>query len=381
VRPQLQTSRSFDLDDTGRLLIQVLPQLKPTRCGVSDLALLLARELNRGFGIRTAFVVLNSDVRSDVPYPVIHCAPAQLLESILKHGGGQACSILVHVSGYGYSSDGAPMLLADALEEVKEDGRFKTASYFHEISASGPPWTSAFWHAGRQKRAVRRIAEASDLLVTNIGANARLLAREIGSQASSSIQILAVLAASGESVAPIPVRERARIMAVFGLPASRRRAYTELATLPEFLHEVGIQEIVDIGASLDVPKAVHGIPVRRRGELGVTELAEEISNAMCGYVSYAAICLGKSSIFATYCAQGTIPLIAKPFDGEVDGLRDGVQVLSPATARRTVESGLDRCSHEAWKWYAGHNVRIHAETYARWMNQSAPVLERQDAGR
>lgn len=273
------------------------------------------------------------------------------------------------------------MLLADALEKVREDGRFRIASYFHEISASGPLWTSAFWHAGRQKKAVRRIADVSNLLVTNIGANARLLAREMGRKTPNSIRVLAVLAASGESAAPIPVERRTRTLAIFGLPASRRRAYNELATLPGLLREVGIEEIIDIGANLDVPQELHGIRVNRRGELGVMELAEEISRAMFGFVSYTAICLGKSSIFATYCAQGTIPLIAKPFDGEVDGLRDGVQVLSPATARRAVKSGLDRCSHEVWKWYAGHSVHVHAEVYARWLSQAAPVLERQEAGR
>jgi len=369
------------MDDTGPLLIQVLPQLKPARCGVSDQAVLLARELNRGFGIRTAFVVLNSDVRSDVPYPVIHCAPTQLLESILKLSGGQACSILVHVSGYGYSSNGAPMLLAEALEKMKVDGRLRIAGYFHELFAGGPPWKSAFWYSHRQKAAVRKIAKTCELVVTNTGVHAKWLKRETLGGPAHSVELLPVFSAAGEWPVPAFPPQRAPVMAVFGLPATRKRSYEELSAFPGVLQDLGVEEFLDIGAGSEVPMELHGIAVRQRGAVDVVQLAKELSLVRYGFLPYDPLYLPKSSIFATYCAQGTVPVIAKPFDGEVDGLRDGVQVLSPATARQAIRAGLDRCSHEARKWYVGHSVHAHAETYARWLNQSVPVLEHQDARR
>lgn len=364
---------------TGSFLIQVLAQLKPTRCGVSDQAVLLAAELKRAFGIDSAFVVLNSNERSSVPWPVIYCAPAQLLESSLKLGGDQPATMLVHVSGYSYSSDGAPTSLADALARVKEDGRFRIAAYFHELFASGPPWRSAFWQAPRQKAAIRRIAETSELVVTNIGSHANWLEHETSAGLARSVELLPVFSAAGESVAPLPQSQRVPVMAIFGLPVTRKRGYRELFAFPNLLKDLGIEEIIDIGAGSEAPSEVDGVPVRRRGEVGVEELAEELSRARCGFLSYNVICLSKSSIFATYCAQGTVPVIAEHFEGEIDGLKDGVQLLSPRTARAVRESGLDRCSLEAWRWYSGHRVHVHAEKYAQWMRQTAPVPEHEQA--
>ena len=72
---------------SDRLLIQVVPRLKPARCGVSDQAIMLAQELKAAFGIDTAFVVLNSNEACSLPYSVIHCPPAQLLETCLSMTG------------------------------------------------------------------------------------------------------------------------------------------------------------------------------------------------------------------------------------------------------------------------------------------------------
>jgi hypothetical protein len=357
-----------EMAGTGPLLIQVLAQLKPTRCGVSDHAVLLAAELENAYGIGSAFVVLNSDERNSVPWPVIYCAPAQLLASCIELIEGRESAILVHVSGYGYSADGAPKLLADALDEVKKDGRFRIATYFHEISASGPPWTSAFWHARRQKAAIRRIAEASGLVVTNIGAHATWLRREASGGAAHSVKQLPVFSVAGEVSRPVPQSQRRPVMAVFGLPATRKKSYQELAALPDLLKSLGIEEILDIGTVAEAPAVVNGVTVRPRGKVSVEELAEELSRVKCGFLSYNTICLAKSSIFATYCAQGAVPVIAESFDGEIDGLKDGVQLLSPRTVR---DADLDRCSLEAWQWYAEHGVHVHAETYAQWMKTSA----------
>src|SRR5208283_4999144 len=251
------------------LLIQVVPQLKPQRCGVTDHAVPLAEELRSGFAIDSAFVVLNSNERCALTYRILYATPSQLLESCLALTGGEPGAILAHVSGYGYSADGAPALLADSLGKVKEDGRFKIAAYFHEVSATSAPWRSAFWHTRRQKKTVRRIAEMCDLLITNIGIHASWLKRELGS--SASVQLLPALSTVGEVGVRTPVARRVPAMVVFGLPATRQRAYRELTQLSAAMSELGIREIVDIGAACQGPEGVSGIPVRRKGELGAPE--------------------------------------------------------------------------------------------------------------
>lgn len=355
----------------NRQLIQVLPRLTPTRCGVSDQAVLLARELSTAFGIDAAFVVLNSGETCALPYSVVHCDPNELMSACLSLSHDQSSAVLVHVSGYGYAADGAPTLLAEAIAELRRSSQFRIASYFHELFANGMPWKSAFWHSRQQKGAIRRIVNESDLLVTNIEQHAKWLEREPARRSSHPVVVLPVLSAAGECQDPVPVAQRKPAMAVFGLLASRLRAYRALSSLKELLDVLGIKEIVDIGPESGVPGEVNGIPVRRAGVLSAEDLGNELSQTMFGFLSYGTEALAKSSILAGYCAQGTIPIVASSFHCEVDGLIDGVQLLSPRTAKAASESRLARCSLAGWEWYQGHNLRVHAATYARWLNDSA----------
>jgi hypothetical protein len=359
----------------NRRLIQVVPRLQPTRCGVSDHALALASELRTSYGIDSAFVVLNSDERCDLPYSVTHCAPHQLLNACVAFSGNQPAAILVHLSGYGYSADGAPTLLAEALEKVKADGRFRVAVFFHELFATGMPWKSAFWYSQRQKRAVRRIAEACDLLVTNTRNYVDWLNRETVWQSASPIQYLPVFSHVGEAQQHVPLADRDLVMAVFGLGGTRQNAYRDLSALGTMLQQLGIQEILDIGPEFEAPGELHGIPVKRMGVLAATEIARQFSRSTFGFLSYPHMPLAKSGVFAGYCAHGVIPVIARHFPGQVDGLEDGVHVLSPRTATAAQASGLDPCSIAAWRWYSGHRLHDHAAIYARWMDESTDRME------
>jgi hypothetical protein len=356
-------------------LIQVVPRLQPTRCGVSDHAIALASELRAGYGIDSTFVVLNSDERCDLPYSITHCAPHQLLNACVAFSGSQPSTILVHLSGYGYSADGAPTLLADALESVRVDARFRIAVYFHELFATGMPWKSAFWYSRRQKRAVRRIAEACDLLVTNTRSYVEWLTRETVPQSALPIQCMPVFSHVGEAQRHIPLAERDPVMVVFGLAATRQNAYRELSTLGTMLQQLGVQEILDIGPEVELPGEVHGIPVRRMGVLAATEIARQFSRSTFGFLSYPRMPLAKSGVFAGYCAHGVVPVIAQTFPGQVDGLEHGVHVLSPRTATAAQTSAWEACSIAAWRWYSGHRLHDHAAVYARWIDESKDGME------
>ena len=359
----------------NRRIIQVVPQLKPARCGVSDHAIALASELRAGFGIDTAFVVLNSDEPCDVPHAVVHCSPDQLLNACISFSMNQSAAILVHVSGYGYSADGAPTLLAEALRSVRADGRFRVAVFFHELFATGMPWKSAFWYSRRQKRAVRSIAEACDLLVTSNQVYEDWLNRETVWPTASPIRYMPMFSQVGEAQQHISLADRDPVMAVFGLGGTRRNAYRELSALGNMLRQLGIQEILDIGPEFEAPGEVDGIPVRRKGVLAVAEISRQLSRSTFGFLSYPRTRLAKSGVFAGYCAHGVIPVIARHFPGQVDGLEDGVHVLSPHTQTAAQASGLEGCSIAAWRWYAGHRLHDHAALYARWMDESTDEME------
>jgi hypothetical protein len=355
------------MPSTSPLLIQVVPQLKPARCGVSDHAILLAGELERAHGIETAFAVVNSNEPCDLPYPRVYCAQSELPEACVTLSQGRPAALLVHLSGYGYSRDGAPAELAEALERVRADGRFRVAVFFHELFATGMPWRSAFWHSRRQQEAVSRIARDCDLLVTNIRRHAEWLEGLPAKRSPMPVQVLPVFSNVGEAATLMPMALRNPALAIFGLAGTRRQAYRQLPALEKMLNGLGVREILDIGPEFDTPREVGGIPVRRKGAMEAADLGKLLSRTRFGFVQHGPHCLAKSGVFAGLCAFGTVSLIGKAFDVEFDGLRDGVQVLSARTQRGAGEDGLQRLSTAAWSWYRGHDLRAHASFYRSWL--------------
>lgn len=356
--------------DARRLLIQVLPHLTPGRCGVSDQAVLLAQGLKERHGIDSAFVVLNSTEPSGVPYPVLYAAPSQLLESCLKLTGGEPGAILVHVSGYGYSKDGAPTALARALAAVRESGQMQISVYFHELFAGGPPWKSSFWYSGRQRRALKGILAQAGLVVTNIGQNVEWIKRKSPHNGRVPIHLMPVISPAGETDDPVPYAQRNAAMVVFGQGGTRMYAYRHLAATSNLLSSLGVREILDIGPECDHPSQVDGVPVQRVGMLAAGELPGVFSQNQFGFVTHEWSYLARSSVLAAYCAQGAIPVMTRPFPKPSDGLLEGVHVVTPRTVETARQAGWQTCSHAAWNWYNGHRLGAHVDLYAKWMGEA-----------
>jgi hypothetical protein len=184
---------------TNRMLIQVVAQLKPARCGVSDHAILLAQELEAAFGISTSFIVLNSTEPCDLPFPRIYCPPSQLLEACISLSKGQPEALLLHYSGYGFAPNGAPHFLPRALELVRKSAQFRIGVYFHELFATGMPWKSAFWYSHRQRQVIRGIAKECDLIATNLSRHSGWLEREAMQGSTALLRRLSVFSNVGES--------------------------------------------------------------------------------------------------------------------------------------------------------------------------------------
>lgn len=346
-----------------RLLIQVVPRLTPTRCGVTDHAVTLAGALRSSFGVETAFVIVNSYERCELPHRIAHCSPGRLLQCCRTLSGKRRSALLVHVSGYGYSSDGAPKALANALAQVRDSGHFAIGAYFHELYYQRcTPWKKAFWYSHKQRREVMRIAEVCDTVLTNTTHHGSWLQNV--KQSDAKLHVLPVFSNIGESADFPTWNQRSPALIVFGQTDTRQQAYEKLKHLSAVLERLGIREILDVGAEADAPEKVGALEVRRMGRMPAAELGSLISSTQFGFVRFAPNGMAKSSVMAALCALGAVPVLAESFEGEIDGISDGTQVITPNSVER---ASFADCSRAAWQWYQQHNVNAHARAYADWL--------------
>ena len=352
------------------ILIQVVPRLQPGRCGISDHALALADELETGFGVTSAFAVLNSQEACDLRFPITYCQTSQLWEACKNLSDGTQAALLVHYSGYGYSADGAPLALADALKRVHESQQIRVGVYFHELFASSMPWRSGFWYRSRQQHVVRSIVKACDFMATNLERHCNWIERKAAGEMNTPLLHLPVFSNVGEALERRAMNGRRPALIVFGLAGTRQKSYAKIASLGSMLRVLRVREILDIGPESAAPPKLNGLPVRHMGVLSTTDLSGVLSESMFGFVPHPWFCLAKSGIFAGICAHGTIPVLGESFSAESDGLKDGVHLFSPKTTRGATVADLEQLSAAGWHWYMGHRLQAHAETYARLLVQA-----------
>jgi hypothetical protein len=279
-------------------VLQIVPHLPPPHEGVGAYAAALAGAL----GGESRFLV------GDPTWPgggegaarAIHArTPGDLLAGL-----DGAERVLLHYAGYGYQARGCPAWLVDGLE--RWSGRLVTV--FHEVCASGPPWRSSFWLRPAQRRLAARLARRSGAIATTLDVYAGLLRPWVGGR---EIAVLPVFSTVGEPAAPPSWRERARRIVVFGGAGVRGRAYGPfLPALARAAEELAAEEIWDVGPSLPVPKKAGAIPIRPLGVLPAAEVGALLLEAAAGFLAYPPDFLPKSTIFAAYCAHGTLPVCA-----------------------------------------------------------------------
>jgi hypothetical protein len=223
----------------------------------------------------------------------------------------------------------------------------------------------------RQQRALRKIIAQCGIIVTNIERQAEWLRRASRRLGSAPVELMPVFSTVGEAIAPTSSGQRRPVMVVFGLAGTRQLAYRQLATVRDLLSTLGIQEILDVGPDCNHPPKVSGIPVNRVGSLPAENLPAVFSQARFGFVHHPWFCLAKSSVFAAYCAHGTIPVLAADSPEEADGIREGVHTISQRTAGTLRGSGWETCSRAAWSWYMGHRLHVHAQRYAKWVGEGS----------
>lgn len=323
-------------------ILQIIPFLPPPPEGVGTHALLLAGALRSRFGIESSFVAA-STLPEKTP---------DALRAALAGAAPPGTTAILHYVGYGYHPRGCPDWLVEGLEGW--EGRLVTS--FHEVWATGPPWTSSFWLSPRQRRLAGRLARRSDGLLTSMALyRARLLRHTPGRE----VVVMPVVSTVGEPEQITPLAGRAPRLVLFGGPGTRARAYRHLAAdLERACEELGLTEVHDVGPPADgVPETVGGRPVRRLGTLPDAEVSRLLLESMAGYVAYPAPFLAKSSIFAAYCAHGMLPVSS--WHRPRRKVEPPPPFWRPSTA---VPSSPQELADRASAWYARHNLNRYAET-------------------
>jgi hypothetical protein len=359
----------------SRTLTQIVPALPPATNGVGDYALGLARIMRQDFGLNTVFVVGSDrwqgpDQVEDFRVSKLPARSAGNLEALLEaiQMTSSSSSVILQLSIYGYAARGCPIWLLEGLKRWKsKQPDSQLVTMFHELYASGPPWRSAFWLSILQQRICAHLARLSNIAVTNISLHRERLER-FDSSKRERIPVLATPSNVGELL--VSTNARAKKMVVFGLTALRKQTYeSKMDALRQACQRLGITEILDVGAMFDgIPDHVGDIPVTKHGFMDPADLSSLLSSSLAGFLDYSAESLGKSGVFAAYCAHRLVPVVPVTHDhgaSEADGITCGVHYYNVEGNR---EHGflpdIQSIADAAWTWYQGHSLRCHARTFA-----------------
>jgi len=341
-------------------LLQIVPHLPPSQEGVGSYAERLGAQLTASYGIVSRFFapLVDGIERRDDWVPR---SPEMLVEILGRSG---ASAVLLHYVNYGYHSRGCPSWLVRGVTRWREASRERRLIvYFHEVYAKGPPWTSSFWLSPRQRALARKLAQTADQAVTSNEVYANSLRR----WAHHPPVVLPMASTVGEP-ANIPRQDcRRPELVVFGGTGTRGRAFSRFSDdLQRACHELHIEHIVDIGPEMpSTPGNVGPLRVERLGLCSATVISEHLTRSRAAFIAYPQALLGKSTVFAAYCAHGAVAVCPRGLPHPATGgspspgvhfLDDSVTGLRPGM----IQAVADR----AWQWYRGHDLAAHASVIA-----------------
>lgn len=355
------------MKDTTRL-IHVTAELPPAVGGVADYTAILSRRVTDESGsVEPAYVRTGwkDGPTPDVKYPVVdlagQCSTSALVGAILKlyrETGGRAV-VLLQYSGYGYAKRGAPLWLARGLRRVCGDDGVPLITMFHEISASGPIWTSAFWVTPLQQWIARQLVKLSERVFVNRPGGVTQLQQ--WASEPSTVTFQPVFSNVGEPDTRTPLDRRDRYAVVFCGQQEKDTLYSRPGFLSRVLDAGQVDRLVDIG-----PRPEHVPDLEVQYEIKGIQPAEQVSRwlagARLGFAHRRIDLLTKSGVVAAYLAHGVPPVVLP------NGSAEHTPVLSRGTHYTTLEQAeaesidWEDLSREGYTWY---REQAHSQKAAR----------------
>jgi hypothetical protein len=272
------------------------------------------------------------------------------------------CTLVVHYVGYGYQRRGCPFWLVRSLRHLRSSREFRMVSVFHELYASGPPWTSTFYVAPLQRFLFRALVNLSDKVVTSTPVYRRTL-----EQHGKNTGTHPVISNVGEPPDPCELKQRANRAIVFGLPHSRRRLF-ESGMLELALQRLFVEEVLEVGEPCGRrPPNIGGIRWHQCGELSGKEVSELFLQSRFGLLDYPRNLLAKSGVFAAYSSHRMVPVLLAQPGSPVEELRPRSHYLDSSDMGSIDTTTLQGIADECWRWYVKfRSLAVCRELYIEW---------------
>lgn len=355
-------------------ILQIIPTPPNSSDGIGDYALLLATQFRKDFQIDTQFLVFRNDVGVA---PSIDGFPMQILadhqpEVFCASIPKSVQAIIIHFSAYPYFNTslkgtfgiGTPFWLIDALQSVMKSHRLKLIVMFHELPKLH--WKQFYFLDFLnpiQSIVSRQLARMADLVLTNSSHYQSILSEWLG----ETVTKISVFSNMGEPDVVLPLVDRQRRLVVFG-GSARSRIYQN--HFPALIHScmlLGIEEIYDIGPPLQLPEHSNlEINLIEMGYRSQPEVSELLSNSLAGCLDYSPFPgnLGKSGVFAGYCAYGLLPILTQDNHSEREGLSANKDYLVMGDRSGDLNfTELQAIADKAHEWYQFHTLKETAKTF------------------
>lgn len=347
-------------------ILQILPHAPTARCGVGNYGWLLARELRNRHEVDSSFLVAGATwmAPEDEPgFAVRRLVPrtSRALVHDVQGDVGSIDAVLLHLSLYGYQKRGVPFWLGRAMRGLRAwPASPALVLMVHELAASGPPHTSAFWLRPLQERILRQLARCADAIITNRGRYAAWL-DAVHRPAGNPATVLPVFSNLGESPPSNDDEGRWRHMLVFASTVSA----PQIPVLEALVTGLNTSQLTWIGEN-PPPAFPSGVTVRHVPFLPSTGADACFQEHGVAFTGYHHDYLAKSGLFAAFASHRMAVILPAAVDELPDGLRCGLHFLALPTLPEPpgLSGKLSQVAARLHEWYQGHDLKSTASSYA-----------------
>jgi hypothetical protein len=338
-------------------LIHITPELPPTVGGVADYTIILSRRLVEVSNETVEPVLVHAGKQRadaiEVDFPVVNlsgkhpaAALSKTIQRLVREHGGETV-VLLEYSGYEYATRGIPISLVRSLQQVREKVRTPVLTVFHEINASGPLWSSAFWLSPVQKWIARRLVEISCAVFVNRPGGEKKLRQ--WSSAPETVALRPVFSNVGEPDAIGPYEDRENYAVVFCGRQEKKEIYFRHDMIGKVDSKEKVGKIIDIGPPLEtLPESP--ISIRKKGIQSAETISRWLRGARLGFAHRRLDLLTKSGVVAAYLAHGVPPVIIPNGTGKhPPALTHGKTYVR--LDRHLSSANWPRLSRQGYAWY------------------------------